>query len=673
MLSACPDNNKSNRIIVTTASNRVTNTICQGNGPVYKMRPLDKNSAKHLLGKKVMFPRNVDRDRLMTMILETCEYLPLAISNMGDYMRSLNKTWDYDECEKACTNIGSLLDNNEIEAFRGMKHVVNRSYTRLSVNAKACLLSVNIYFKNLVIENHVINDHVIKGKPLIRRLLAERLISSSPSSSVDVLANECFTELIEQNFIVPVEVSISGQVKRFRVNRMMPLFIRDKGYQENYVTRIDIRPGQDVEPLSQADITRLYLKNSSSESARIGGKASTTHVRLLTYHGEASKVLMDFNNYMFLRVLILENCGNMKNEHLHTVCSRPVLRYLSIRGNQDVTMLPANIVNMRSLETLDTRDTKVNKIPMDVILLPVLLHLFGKFQIILKNKIMFPKNSKVQKVAKFISNENPLSNLFEGKNDFPIESSKLQTLAGFLIDEIPYFVTLLPRIPMLSKVRILCGQTAPNEMVTKDLLKSLKSCLKEVKDGNSPLHSLTIDFHGRPLNFLDNLEIEPPCLLRSLKLCGKLTRLPRFILLLSYNLEELCLSETNLGGRDLLELRHLKKLQFLKLTGDFFEFEQLTFEPHWFCTLQRLCFDVPKVPKIVLKEHAMEGLESLQLVCNELGGVSGILNLKQLKEVMLSTRVSGAGADDLLKQVSKHSMKPKLLYADGSSRHMLLQ
>lgn len=382
---------------------------------------------------------------------------------------------------------------------------------------------------------------------------------------------------------------------------------------------------------------------------------------------------MDFNNYMFLRVLILENCGNMKNEHLHTVCSRPVLRYLSIRGNQDVTMLPANIVNMRSLETLDTRDTKVNKIPMDVILLPVLLHLFGKFQIILKNKIMFPKNSKVQKVAKFISNENPLSNLFEGTNDFPIESSRLQTLAGFLIDEVPYFLTLLPRIPMLSKVRILCGQTAPNEMVTKDLLKSLKSCLKEVKDGNSPLHSLTIDFHGRPLNFLDNLEIEPPCLLRSLKLCGKLTRLPRFILPLSDSLEELCLSETNLGGRDLLELRHLKKLQFLKLTGDFFEFEQLTFEPHWFCTLQRLCFDVPKVPKIVLKEHAMEGLESLQLVCNELGGVSGILNLKQLKEVMLSTRVSGAGADDLLKQVSKHSMKPKLLYADGSSRHMLLQ
>ena len=134
VLSACPDNNKSNRIIVTTASNRVTNTICQGNGPVYKMRPLDKNSAKHLLGKKVMFPRNVDRDRLMTMILETCEYLPLAISNMGDYMRSLNKTWDYDECEKACTDIGSLLDNNEIEAFRGMKHVVNRSYHYYRMN-----------------------------------------------------------------------------------------------------------------------------------------------------------------------------------------------------------------------------------------------------------------------------------------------------------------------------------------------------------------------------------------------------------------------------------------------------------------------------------------------------------------------------------------------------------
>lgn len=125
------------------------------------MLPLDKRNARALLIRKAFgedgSPNNLE-DKGLTRILETCEYLPVAIANMGDYIRSV-KEWDNTMCEDACNNIGSLLDKKKKEAFLGMNHVLNRSYTSLNDDAKTLLLSLNTCGI----------DHVIKRKSLIRR------------------------------------------------------------------------------------------------------------------------------------------------------------------------------------------------------------------------------------------------------------------------------------------------------------------------------------------------------------------------------------------------------------------------------------------------------------------------------------------------------------------------
>ncbi|WVZ50381.1 hypothetical protein U9M48_001639 [Paspalum notatum var. saurae] len=653
LANAFPDGESSIRIIVTTRTEDVAQH-CSKHCQVYKMPALDQSSARNLLLKTASFNERregpSDLDEGLVKILETCEYLPVAIANMGVYMKkSLSTRWNKHHCEEICKDIVSLLVNNKEGAFTGVKHVFDSSYASLSYRAKICLLSLISACPN------VEENGCIKRKSMIRRWLAERLIEGTNTHSAEEVANECFTALVNHNFIVPVKVSVSAQIKTFRVHRMMLPFIKERAISRRFVTRLDIHQGKKVEPHVSTIRLCLYSSSTDYNAASRDAAIDLCRIRLLTFHGKASNALKNFRRTVFLRVLVLENIENLKDGHLDAICRPSMLKYLSIRGNKYVTKLPKNIVDLRMLETLDTRDTSVRIISMDLIRLPELLHLFGEFQIVVTSK-----------------RERIRSKLLPQNNSSPIENSKLKTLAGFFIDESLDYATLLRHMPMLSKIRILYrNKSAPSNKVIQDLLDCLKICLEKKPDGSSPLYSLSIDFRGCNLNFLDGLKkIESPCFLHSLKLGGKLTKLPDFILSLQDSLQELSLLEIYLGGSVLSELGRLKNLQFLKLTEDP-PFEkatsELTFQDGWFNSLKRLCLNVPKIPKIVIQEHAMEDLESLQLFCKELGGFSGILHLKRLNEVILPTNVSGAGVDGLLQQVGNHGMKPKLLDVDGSS------
>lgn len=657
MLYACPNDNTSSRIIVTTTSKKIA-LICSSNSSVYMMQQaLDKDSAQRLLVKEV-YGKDGCSDKLredLTIILETCEYLPLAIADIGIYMRGEgvnNIKWNNEECRKLSIKFGSLLVNKMEKSFRGMRHVLNRSYNSLNDNAKACLLSLRSYPIDLAVENDVIKDYVIKVKPLIRRLLAERLIPSSddPTNGCvapsDDLVKHCLTPLVEHSFIVPIRYSISGRLMTFRVNRMLSQFIKEKGDQENYLTRIDIHPGGEVK--SQSDITRLYLYNdSSSESSGIGEKVDLTRVRLLTFHGVATKALLDFNGYTFLRVLVLENCRDIKDDKIHTVCSLSMLKYLSIRGNNGVSKLPPNIVKMQSLETLDIRDTMVDELFMNVVLLPKLAHLFGKFKITFTNNDLhiFSKNIKTD------------LKLFKGK------TWQLQTLAGFFAYESPVFAKLLPHmLKLTSKIKIICRQTAPScHKVETDIIQSLNGCFK-CDSSQSSLRSLAFDFGVCNLDFLINISVVPSSLL-SLKLRGKLTKLPTWISSCN-SLTELVLLGSNIER--LSELHGLENLLSLKLTeesitGSSHYQAEYTWYNGWFKSLTRLHLDFLKLPKIVIKEEAMKNLHSLQLFCTELGGFDGIKNLSHLEEFIFDSESKSDEAYKLWNEVKMHPGRPRIL------------
>lgn len=584
------------RIVLTTPNDQIARN-CRENCRVHKMQPLDEDSARDLLLRKVFGAGECPKSfrKCLPTILKACEYLPLLIVNMADYLRSRSReSWDDSHiCLQVCNNIGSLLVSMDNEAFVGMNHVLNRSYNSLNHNARICLLSLAIYPK----------DHEIRRRCLIRQWVAHGLIPFTDNRPEQEVANDCFTALVDHNFILPKKVSSCRQVKTFQVRQTVVGFIKVKANSESVVTWID------------------------------------THARSLTlFRQESTAQIMDFRHCKFLRKVDLENCENLTNQNLDSVCRLLLLNYLSIRGSKGVTKLPRNIVKLLCLKILDTRDTKVDKISMEVILLPEFSELFGKFKI--------------------SCNKRNLNKFFSKKN------CKLNTLSGIFYDESQCFIKLLPHMPRLSKVKILCRQLAPSNEVKTNLVESLKGCFeRKLSDPNIPLRSVSIDVGGHcDLDFLDGLEVPSDCFLRYLKLCGKLTRLPSFIR--SVDLIKLCLSNTNLGFSVLSELQGLENLECLKLTEDVtfrFQEEEVIWNSGWFVYLKYLCLIFPEAPKIVIEKKAMQGLKSLQLFCTKLGGLSGIEHLVRLEEVILHPDITGGKENDLLKQVSSHPLRPRIL------------
>lgn len=128
--------------------------------------------------------------------------------------------------------------------------------------------------------------------------------------------------------------------------------------------------------------------------------------------------------------------------------------------------------------------------PLEVIMLPRLVHLLGQFE--LPQELVNKK--KRSKLQAFFS-----------------EKSVLQTLSGFIIDGNSGFELILLHMRFLKKVKILCEQSVTK---SEDLTCSLQ---KWFSKGNG-IESLSIDFGKQSFNFLDSVSLKGPCMLSSIKL-----------------------------------------------------------------------------------------------------------------------------------------------------------
>ncbi|RCV09245.1 hypothetical protein SETIT_2G011800v2 [Setaria italica] len=459
-------------------------------------------------------------------------------------------------------------------AFRKLQQILLSNYRSLRgrpVDLKTCLLYVCVFP----------NGHPIKRSSLMRRW------------------DKSLEELIDRNIIWQIDPSKNAKAKTRRAQGIMHEVMLHMSISNYRHLFLDGRP--------------------ATSSARVSHQPCTC--------GDPGDEK--------LREAVVEfaNLSCFEDHHMDGIHKLWHLRYLSLGAT--VSHLPSKIEKLHCLETLDMRKAMIEILPVEVLKLPHLAHMLGKFK-------LGKRDWKMGELDKFLPKE-----------------SNLQTLAGFVTDSNRGFPLLLVRMKKLRKVKIWCNED--DCVGLAELSTGIKKFVEDELDTSIGACCLSLNFMNSSGNILHSLQ-NSFGYLSSLKLHGALSGLTQFATSLC-GLTELCLSSTNnLMSNEILNLRKLIHLEYLKLVK--ISLGGFTIRRQDLPRLLRLCLvQSPTLPTI--EEGALRNIISLQLLSEDLGDVSGIEIRRSvhLQEVALDSEISQLEAKTVWEDAAKkHPKRPRVLY-----------
>lgn len=354
-----PANETSSRIIVTTRVNGIA-MHCSNKklDNIYELRSRPDN-ARELFEEKV-FGKTANLDEQgpelleqANLILKKCNGLPLAIVAIGGFLANQPKSalkWKI-----LNDNISAELEMNpELEIIRT---VLMKSYDGLPYYLKSCFLYLSIFPE----------DHKINLKRLLRCWIAECYSSVVRNKAAEEIAESYLMELISRSMLLPIQKSSYRRkgIDSCQVHDIIREIGISKSMEENLVFRLE----EGCSLLNTKGIAARHLAingNWEGDQSEFESMVDMSRVRSLTVFGKWKSFFLS-EKMSLLRVLDLEDATGLVDHHLKHIGKLLHLRYLSLRGCQDIRHLPDSLGNLRELKTLDIRDTRKVMLPKTII------------------------------------------------------------------------------------------------------------------------------------------------------------------------------------------------------------------------------------------------------------------------------------------------------------------
>ncbi|CAO2142506.1 unnamed protein product [Urochloa humidicola] len=629
-------NHHESRILITTRKNHVGAILSSNNHLV--LRHLDESDAFELFCRRAFSHRKDYKcpeglEDVAKDIVDRCHGLPLPIITIGSLLSTRPQTryiWN-----QTYNTLRTELSTND-----GVRAILNLSYHDLSGDLRNCFLYYSLFPE----------DYPMSRESLVRLWVAEGFVLGKENNTPEEVAEGNLMELIHRNMLEVVDYDEVARVSTCKMPNIMWVLALSVAKEEGFGAANDypvmIQVDKNVRRLTSfrwKDITALKVKFQVKFPCL---RSFVGHEMTLASPtpGMLSSILSESS---YLTVLELQDSDFFGPVCLDGLSKLLLLRYLGLRGT-GLSELPAEIWELRRLETLDVRSTRVIELPRSIVGLRNTLR-----TLLFSHEGTINSTETTTRIAENIQH-----------------CSKLENLATIdLREHSARFVTAIGALDRLRVVTIIWSfQHCADASYREALLSSIQKWRN--------LKSLTIHCGlCCSMDFLGSLSDPPRELEKFMVTLGRFAYVPPWIKeleSLSFLQITICKVETD----SLKILRDLPKLKCLILGLDFVPRKAIVIESKGFSELQTFSINCP-APWVTFGTGAMPKLTLLQLeFCSgsatEKSVPYGISNLERLRKVVLhynqkwcANSSSVARTIDAVKrQVAKHCNWIKLIIND---------
>ncbi|CAO2143822.1 unnamed protein product [Urochloa humidicola] len=349
-------------IIVITNEDTIAIKCADRKDLVFNVKPLGVGAAIDLFKTKAkspyFSPAGIEKDSVLQQLISKCGGLPKVIVAIADILaQSFNWT------EKASILNGSFVHNLETSPeFTCLHGLFSWMHCYLSALPR--------HFRKHVAYLLIFpGDSSIRRRRLVMRWGAEGYSTDTENHTADENGEELFSGLVKQTMIQPSSLKTTTNMRMvsFEVNAIFREYMISRPLKENIATAIELFVLKGAcSPTSRRRGRHLVIEQSWDRDRIVFQNIDFSRLRSLTVFGEGKPFFVS-ENMKVLRVLDLEDASGVTNKDLQIMIKLlPRLKFLSLRGCNEINYLPSSVGKLRQLQILDVSYTNIVTIPASI-------------------------------------------------------------------------------------------------------------------------------------------------------------------------------------------------------------------------------------------------------------------------------------------------------------------